>query len=924
MQHLPLDPNEIRIRAEKFKNEWKDAKSEAGERQAFWIAFFEIFNIPVRRVSTWFETRVKITKNISGSIDLFCPGKLLIEHKTKGKDLKKAFGQAIDYLPGVDNSSLPRYILVCDFEKFSLSDMDNPGHVDNFTLSQLPEKIHLFDFISGHEIEETRGKEDPVNQIVARKMGTLHNQLRASGYRGHDLEVILVRILFCLFAEDTAIFKPHQFHNFIKNRTVSDGSDLGAKLSELFQHLNTNPKDILSLTDAVIKDFPYVNGGLFEENIRVGAFNTEMRKVLLDASELDWSSISPEIFGALFQSVLDEDEQHADGAHYTSERNIRKLINPLFMDDLWEEFESVKANRTRLDRFHEKLGGLTFLDPACGCGNFLVVTYRELRKLELEVIRILRRDNHQLSLDVANLVKVKASNFGGIEINEFPARIAEVAMWLIDHQMNLQMENEFGQSIPDIPLKPSANIVSKTSALKLDWRTVLGKLPTYIIGNPPFLGHHLQTPEQKAEMQAVLHGIQGNGVLDYVSAWFFKAAEYIQNTETKVAFVSTNSITQGEQVVLLWNSLFNRFGAKIIFAHRTFKWNNDSPGSAAVFCVIVGFSHTEPKKKTLFDYADVRDKTPTSRVVKNINAYLVDFDNVFVTNQRNPICDIAPKMVYGSKPSDGKNFTVRENEYAELKEINSEAIEYIKPYLGSKEYLHSIRRYCIWLADSQPSKFRHIQFIQNRLAQVKSFREASDAESTRNYPYHHLFRQLAQPKGNYLLVPRHSSESRLLIPFGYFDCDTIVSDACFSVPNANTYHFGILQSQMHMAWVRTVCGRLKADYRYSKDIVYNNFAWPENPTDAQIETIKKCAEEVLAAREEANDTPDGMYRDPMPARLIKAHKALDKAVDAAYRKKPFETEGERVAFLFDRYRTLTAPLAGEKTKKKAPKKKPAV
>jgi len=595
---MPLSWNEIKDRAVNFSKEWADTSNEEADAKPFLVEFFNVFGISSKRVST-FEHRVKKLDDKDGYIDLLWKGTILIEMKSRGKNLDKAYQQAKDYTHGLKQHELPKYILISDFENFRLYDLEEDKTVD-FKLNDLVSNVQHFGYILGYQ-KKVYKEQDPANIKAAELMGKLHDRLEEIGYTGHPLEVYLVRILFCLFAEDTTIFNKQQFQEYLEQRTAEDGSDLASKLQELFQVLNTPKENRFKNLDEQLADFPYVNGKLFEENLPTASFDTKMRHALLDCCYIDWSKISPAIFGSMFQSVMNPKERRNLGAHYTSETNILKLIKPLFLDDLWKEFESIKDNKNKLPEFHKKLSILKFLDPACGCGNFLVITYRELRLLELEILRASNKTGQRV-FDVQEIIWLDVDMMCGIEYEEFPARIAEVAMWLIDHQMNMQISNEFGQYFVRLPLKKSAKIVHG-NALQMDWENVVSKNDlSFILGNPPFIGKSLQNEMQKADLENTFSGVKGAGVMDYVAAWYLKAAQIIQNTKIKVAFVSTNSISQGEQVGVLWNLLFNLYKIKIHFAHRTFSWSNEAKSNAAVHVVIIGFANYDTLNKTIYEY----------------------------------------------------------------------------------------------------------------------------------------------------------------------------------------------------------------------------------------------------------------------------------------------------------------------------------
>jgi hypothetical protein len=643
--------------------------------------------------------------------------------------------------------------------------------------------------------------------------------------------------------------------------------------------------------------------------------------MLLEACAFDWGKISPAIFGSMFQAVMNPKERRNLGAHYTSEKNIQKVIKPLFLDDLHREFEKVKGHRNKLLEFQKKIANLYFLDPACGCGNFLIITYRELRDLEILVLQELDKTG-QLVTDISTIIQVDVNQFAGIEYDEFAVRVAEVAMWLIDHQMNIKVSNTFGQYFVRLPLKKAAKIVHG-NALRIDWEEVISKEKlNFILGNPPFVGHHYQNFDQKEDLKLVLDKIIGSGVMDYVSAWFYKSAQFIQSTKIKVGLVATNSISQGEQSSILWNVLINEFNISIHFAHRTFKWSNEAKGNAAVHCVIIGFASFEANEKYLFDYQTITSE-PLLIKAKNINPYLINANNILVFNRKYPLCNV-PNMMYGNKPTDGGNFILSEEEKNTLVLKNPLVIKFIKPFISAREFLNGGKKWCLWLLDIKPNELKNIPEILERVEAVKQFRSKSIAASTRNYSYHCLFRQITQPKSDYILVPRTTSENRKYIPIGFFTADNIVSDTCQSIPNGDLYLFGILTSEMHMAWVKYVCGRLKSDYRYSKDIVYNNYPFPENITDKQKQTVETCAQAVLDTRVKYPDSSLADLYDPltMPPDLLKAHQKLDKAVDLCYRPQPFTSELNRIEYLFELYEKLTAPLLPTSKQKPAKRKNP--
>lgn len=918
---MALSWNEIKDRALRFSTEWKDDFNEDAEAKSFLEAFFNVFGISRKKVAT-FENKVDKLDASTGYMDLFWKGTLLVEMKSRGKDLEKAYKQAMDYLHNVKDHELPKYVLISDFQNFHLYDLEEKTK-HKFILADLVKNVQHFGFIAGYQ-KRTFKEQDPVNIKAAELMGKLHDKLKEAGYEGHPLEVYLVRLLFCLFADDTTIFEKDLFVDFLTNRTNEDGSDLGSKLNDLFYVLNTTKEKRLKTLDEQLNQFPYVNGKLFEEHLPPAAFNSGMRQILLECCGLNWGKISPAIFGSMFQSVMNPKERRNLGAHYTSEKNIMKVIKPLFLDELWEEFEAVRGSKPKLQKFHEKIALLRFLDPACGSGNFLIIAYRELRKLEIEIIKELQKG--QMVTDVFNLIKVDVDRFYGIEYEEFAAQIAQVAMWLIDHQMNMEVSAAFGEYYVRLPLKKSPVIVHG-NALRIDWQSLIDPVPfekkeqvfDYIMGNPPFIGKHLFTPDQQKDMEQVMKNVPSGGLLDYVAAWYIKASEYILNTRIKAAFVSTNSIAQGEQVGILWSVLFKKYQIKIHFAYRTFQWNNEAKGNAAVKVVIIGFASFDTTNKLIFEF-DTHSKDAHVRNVKNINPYLLEGPDIPVVPQSSPLCKV-PRIINGSKPVDGGNLIFTELEKNNFLESEPNAQPLLRIFAGSEDYINGKVRWCLWLKDVDPSTIRNLPKVLEKVELVRQFRQKSKKEYTRRKaetPM--LFEQIRQPESDFILIPRVSSENRKYIPLGFLPKEVVVSDTATFIPNASMYHLGVLTSEMHMAWVRTVCGRLKSDFRYSNDIVYNTFPWPETPTEKQIATIEKAAQKVLYVRAEFPNSSLADLYDPltMPPTLLKAHQDLDNAVDLAYRPQPFTSETKRMEFLFELYERYTAGLFYEdkRTKRK--------
>ncbi len=936
---MPLSWNEIRQRSITFSKEWTGVKSERAEKQTFWNEFFSVFGIR-RRVVASFEEPVKKLSGHYGAIDLFWKKMLLVEHKSAGQDLGHAQSQAFDYIQALVNSGrseeAPRYVIVSDFARIAFYDLEPEENKDlplfagrrvatsEFPLADFHEHIHSFAFIPGYK-QHSFKEQDPINIEAVEILGRLHDALEAGGYSGHRLERFLVRILFCLFGEDTGIFERESFKFYLLNRTAQDGSDLGPHLAHLFEVLNTPLDKRQRNLDEDLAAFAYVNGELFAESLGFADFDRDTRNALLACTGFDWSRISPAIFGSLFQAVMDPKERRQIGGHYTSERDILKVIRSLFLDDLRAEFERSKSSKAELRRFHQKLAQLRFLDPACGCGNFLVITYRELRLMEIEILKLLH--TAQRDLDIQHLSLIDVDAFYGIEISEWPARIAEVAMWLMDHQMNIRLSEAFGQYFVRLPLKKSPRIVCG-NALQLDWKKVLApKDCNYVLGNPPFVGKKEQTAEQKADMDLIFGKVKGAGVLDYVCGWYVKVGDFIKGTKIKVAFVSTNSITQGEQVGILWNELFNRYHFDIHFAHRTFAWQSEARGKAHVHVVIIGFAAFPGTSRTLFDYLDLKGE-PVAGSAQNINPYLADAPNTLILKRGTQLSG-GPEISYGSMANDRRktdnglgNLILDAESRAKLLKEEPALTPYIRRFVGSEEFLNDTERWCLWLVDAPPAVIRDSPSVHKRIEAVREARLGSARKETRRLATTpQLFGEIRQPKTPYLLVPKVSSETRPYMPVGFFKPEVIANGSALIIPEATLYHFGVLSSRMHIAWMRYTCGRMKSDYQYSSQIVYNNFPWPRTPTDKQRAVVEAAAQAVLTARKEfPEETLADLYNPLlMPPTLVKAHADLDRAVDLCYRPQPFENDRQRVEYLFFLYEKLLLPLIApaKKTRRRA-------
>lgn len=933
-----MNDTEQRKAAKAFAEAWQGKGDEKQHTQQYWSDLLHrVYGITDFSQRVEFEKRVPLEH--TSFIDVFIPEThVIIEQKSLGIDLLKRkkqsdgselnpFEQAQRYGGRLPFSERPRWIVTCNFEKFYIYDMNEVRPEEKpieILLAELPEKYHLLSFLLDATV-----KKITVEQQLSVKAGELVGKLYdlmlpqykdpANPETLKSLNIFCVRIVFCLYAEDAMLFgaKGSEFHDYLisfldKNRRTA--------LINLFRILNTPEAERDPYEEQALLDFPYVNGGLFEGDIEIPRLSDDVMKLILeDMSEnLDWSKISPTIFGAVFESTLNPETRRSGGMHYTSIENIHKVIDPLFLDDLQTEFETIlhnekfskpKRNET-LDRFHDKLASLHFLDPAAGSGNFLTETFLSLRRLENKVIE--QQLKGLMVLEFANPVKVSIGQFAGIEINDFAVTVARTALWIAESQMIKETEAIVNQTIDFFPLKTDAKIV-EGNALRMDWNDVAPKEKlNYIMGNPPFLGYSLQSREQKEDMLSVYVDESGKpykkaGKIDYVTGWYFKAAQFMQGTKICAAFVSTNSITQGEQVAGAWEPLYKQFGIHIDFAYRTFKWGNEASDQAAVHVVIVGFSAAPNyKEKKLFD------EDGNEIRVQTITPYLADSTLVFIDSRNKPLCN-SPDMVYGNKPTDGGYFFLTAEEKEEALKREPQIAPFIKKALGATEYLNNKERYCLWLTKVSPSDIRKSNFIQERVESVRKFRLASTKKQTRDSADSPtLFQEIRQPETNYIIVPRHSSENRRYVPFGFIDADVIVNDAVQILPEASLYHFGIMESNVHMAWMRTVAGRLKSDYRYSKDIVYNNFPWPE-PTETQKAKIEATAQGILDARALYPESSLADLYDEltMPPELRKAHKANDRAVMEAYGMwGKVHSEAECVAWLFRMYQKLTDEKQG--------------
>jgi hypothetical protein len=853
---MAIITREMKEKAEAFIINCKGTTIERAEAQTFTNEFFEIFGL-YRKDYAQFEKPIQKKDDTgTGFADLFWSGKLIIESKSAHLDSykhwEKTLSQAEEYIENLFPHQRPKFIMLMNFkriQKYSVEVSKTNKVKINFIieipLEQLAIKLDEFTFFLefANRLEED---EKIVNQEAARKIANVYDAIDRKGYNSNDIAILLARLLFCMFAEDTGIFDKKQFENYIQEQTT--GKTLGDHLLALFKTLDTDIQFRKGLNKELSK-FPYVNGDLFDAKLNKMPVTTDaMRNALLNCCAYDWSDISPVIFGSLFQAVMDDPERRSLGAHYTSEKNIKRVLDPLFLDKLHEEFAAIKTSKTALEKFRIKLNGLTFLDPACGCGNFLVVTYRELRLIDIEIVSKMYKGMPVLHLNW--LSNVPLENFYGYEIDTTSAMIAKVALWLTEHQMNMRLESIFGKTVPTIPLDESA-IILNSNSLHTEWKHNKKEIAfDYIVGNPPFVGKQFQTIQQKNDIAQIFNGHNGTGVLDYVACWYIKAADYMKtNPNTRTALVSTNSIAQGEQTGILWNYLFRVYKLKIQFAHQTFKWHNEADGIAAVHCVVIGFGKENIKEKYIFEYKHIKGE-PKRIKVRNINPYLVQGSDTVILKRRTPISSI-PEISFGSMPNDGGHLLLTDEDRKELITQEPDSKKWIKPLISAHEYLNGKTRWCLWLVGIKPEELKKITLINKRVQAVKKHRKESDREATnRLATIPHLFGEIRQPDSNYIAIPRVSSENRDYIPIAFFDKKYILSDTCLCVPKATLFHFGILTSKMHMTWVRYVCGRLKSDYRYrySNEIVYNNFPWTNGIPKRKKDAVEKLAQSILNIR----------------------------------------------------------------------------
>ena len=920
--------------AKAFAEYWKDRGYEKGESQPFWIELLgNVLGVenPTHFIS--FEEQVKIdnTSFIDGHITAT---NVLVEQKSRDKDLRKAikqsdgslltpFQQAQRYSIGLPYSQRPRWIVTCNFNEFLIYDMEKPnGEPEQILLEDLPNEYYRLQFLVDTGDDNIK-REMEVSIQAGNLVGILYDEIlkqyidKTNPRSLQSLNMLCVRLVFCLYAEDAGIFGGHnKFHNYIK---AFSGKDLRKALIALFKILDTKPEDRDPYEEEMLASFPYVNGGLFaDENIEIPQLNDDIRDLLLrKASEdFDWSAISPTIFGAVFESTLNPETRRSGGMHYTSIENIHKLINPLFLDKLKEELDEIKdikvskTKEDRLDSFRNKLAGLTFLDPACGSGNFLTQTYISLRRLENEALEaIIAEQKGQIEGQIIlgggsaikEPIKVSISQFYGIEINDFAVTVAKTALWIAESQMMKETENIIHMNLDFLPLKSYANIV-EGNALRIDWETVVPKDKLdYIMCNPPFVGARLMSKEQKDDLLFVFGSKWKNaGNLDYVACWYKKTVDFVINTNIKSAFVSTNSISQGDQVAILWKPLFEK-NIRFDFAHKTFLWNSEAKEKAGVHCVIIGFSNcNNPKDKYIYE-------NNTSKKVKNINGYLLDAENIFIESHGKPICNV-PTIGIGNQPIDGGHYLFSEEEKNEFIKREPKSAIYFRRWIGADEFINGYFRYCLFLKDCPPNELRNMPLCLERVNSVKEMRLSSTRAATLKLAETPTrFQTENIPKNKYIVIPEVTTISRKYIPIGFMDPDILSSNLVKVISEGEIYHFGVLTSNVHMAWTRAVCGKMRIHYRYSKDIVYNNFPWP-TPTDEQKAKIEQTAQAILDARALYPDCSLADLYDEltMPVELRKAHQANDKAVMQAYGFwGKLNTESECVAELMRMYKKLT-------------------
>ena len=908
-------PELSRNAAAAFADKWKSYTDEKQHARGFWSDFFRaLCGVDDEEIAgIEYEKRVKST--ISGNqeyIDVYWKNVALIEHKSAGENLDKAELQARGYWLSLPPGYRPKTIIISDFLNFRLIDVAlNRTH--DFPLSKLPDNIHRFEAIISGNRTRISEEEITVDQEAAKLMANLYLELESHGFEGHETSIFLIRILFLLFGDDTGMWQKNTFLKLVMG-TKEDGSDVGSKLDSLFEVLNTPAEKRLKELGEELKPFPYVNGGIFAEKISVIDFTKKMRVALVDVANYDWTTINPTIFGSLFQLIKTKEERHALGEHYTSEENINKIVYPLFLDELQERLASAWDNKKELKKLRQDLAKIKIFDPACGCGNFLVVSYRHLRQLELElIVRLnnLEGAQNSMQLDGSMGLSITLNQFYGIEIEEWPAQVARMALFLTDHQENLRLERITGATPNRFPIKDFANI-HNTNALRIDWRELVKfDESLFILGNPPFLGSRMQSTEQRIDQEFVWGGTRGFGMSDYVSNWFILAAKYGENTGVKCAFVSTNSITQGDQPACMAVLLENH-GYEINFAHRTFAWDNESTGKAAVHCVIIGFSFLNHSVvKRLWEYSSPRSN-PVEKKARFINAYLIDGPNVLVAARKTPFSHQIPPLLTGNEPRDGgflSNLDISEAETIRAKDLT--AAKYLRQIIGSDELLNGPgKRFCLWLTDANPSDIASSKILMERVAQVRENRlkaVGTKSAKARTADTPALFSRIAQPKTRYMAVPSVSSEKRAYIPIAFFEKEVIVNNAIFFIESEDYSLFAILESRPFTIWVQTVSSRMKSDYQISASSVYNTFPFPEL-TITDKKDLSELGKGILEERTKYPESKLGDLYDPavMPSSLLKLHKQLDALLLKSIGLNKDASDSDILSYLFEQYSELSS------------------
>lgn len=925
---MTLNKDQIRFRASAFASNWATAFSEQSDRQSFWDAFYGVFDLSRRHVAVYEQAARRASTGRHGWIDMLHPGEMAVEHKSRGEDLDAAMNQLEDYLVSLREVDRPWLLVACDFARFKWKNLET-DEAGEFALADFVDNLDLFWWLGGGDTPMEAGlPEVDVNLYATQLLADLHDELKLAGYPAHDMREWLTRILFCLFADDTEVWERKIFETFIEANTKDDGSDLGSQINHVFQILDTPKAERSPNLTAEQMAFEYVNGDLFENRLAIPSCNEAIRDALRRACRYNWGKVSPAIFGSLFQNVMEPAERRQLGAHYTTEENILRTIRPLFLDELEAELDR-STTRPSLDRLHDKVAGLTFFDPACGCGNFLVIAYREMRRLELQILRKRaevgrtrqRQEALQLEASLDFLCRVTVDQFYGIEIEEFPALIARTALYLTDHLANRQVSAEFGQHFVRFPI-PASPHVAIGNALRMAWDEVLPRSEAdYVFGNPPFVGMAWLDSEQDADNALVFSQVRAEGLrsgrLDYVAGWYAKALEYAEGAAPRFAFVSTNSITQGEQARSL-GPLLDRYNHEIDFAHRTFQWTSEAKGKATVQVVIIGFSAVNTQaSKRLFEYPDPRGE-PIELTPSSINWYLTAGPKIYPRKHRTPLVDGVPSATKGSQPTDGGNLIVKASEYSDVAS-DAVAAKYLRRLIGAKEMLDGTERWCLWLVDADPIDVRSSLTIRRRLELVAAMRAKSPTASVREQAATPgVFTQIRQPESAYLCIPRHSSENRSVVPMQMMDAEDIAHDSTLAIDGCPRWLFGILQSSMFMAWVGTICGRLESRFRIDPDLGIHAFPLVP-PQGADVAAIERAIDEVVSVRARFSGASLGDLYDvlAMPADLAKAHRDLDRAVDRSFgfrRKTP--TDADRLAFLLERYEQLSAPLIATPKKKR--------